>query len=846
MPRRTRGRKRRFHLAVSLDSAVAAMIMEVRNLSLRSEVPGEGRLDAVAEDLRRELGQARREVARLRADNERLRGLVGLPQSEAPILAAAEPTQPEALSLLDARSLAREKVALVRSLFRGREDVHALRWESARTGRAGYSPAVVGGWAGAQSEAKTYRCLTDEVIEEHLRGRQTVGIYPLLRDDTCWFLACDFDGRSWALDALAFLEVCGQRGVPAALERSRSGEGAHVWIFFAASVAATVARRLGVSLLWETMTARGEMDLASYDRFFPSQDFLPKRGFGNLIALPLQATARALGNTVFLDPETLEPWPDQWTFLSGLRRLSAEALAGLVASIDPVSVGRAAVERMRRPRLGEQPPPAEIPCAIGASLSIAKAGLPPSLLAAIKHLASLHNPAFYERERLRLSTHQTPRFIRCYEEDISHLHLPRGLLEELRSAVESAGSKLVESDMRRVPPRLPLTFRGSLTPLQAAAVEAMLAHEQGVLVAPPGTGKTVMACAVIAERGLPTLVLVHRKPLLEQWRTQLASAFDLPPKEIGQLGAGRRKRSGGVDLAMIQSLKAADDLEELFQGYGLIVVDECHHLPAVSFEACLRRAPVRYVLGLTATPYRRDGLEEIITMQCGPVRHRISARQAALESALTLELKVRKTAFTAGGGEDVSIQEIFRALVHDEARAALVCGDVLDALAERRRCLVLSHWKEHCRLLAERLRAHGKAPLVLEGGLPKQAREALLERIRTARREDDLVVIATGQYLGEGFDCPELDTLFLAFPISFKGSLIQYTGRLLRAHEGKHSVRVYDYADLQVPVLSRMHARRLKNYKSEFGAAPTAGLSRTEESARRPRAASVPSGDREP
>jgi superfamily II DNA or RNA helicase len=341
----------------------------------------------------------------------------------------------------------------------------------------------------------------------------------------------------------------------------------------------------------------------------------------------------------------------------------------------------------------------------------------------------------------------------------------------------------------------------------------MRAHDDGVLVAPPGTGKTVIACALIAERKLPTLILAHSKPLLDQWRTQLQTLLGLLSKQIGQRGGGRRKLTGVVDLAMIQTLKAVDDLEAFFGDYGLIVIDECHHLPAFSFEAAVRRAPVRHFLGLTATPYRRDGLQEIVTMQCGPIHHRIASSESPA-GEVDLELAVRETELALADAAEAPIHEVFRLLVEDERRTALICDDVIAALAEGRRCLVLSQWKQHCHALAERLQSNGVSPLLLEGGLGKRARAALLDQIENTAASDPFVVVATGQYVGEGFDCPQLDTLFLAFPISFKGRIVQYTGRLMRAHKGKTSLRVYDYADVHVPVLRAMHTRRLTTYKT--------------------------------
>jgi superfamily II DNA or RNA helicase len=767
------------------------------------------------EDQARELTRARDELGRLRAENARLRGLLGLDNQRAAAASGWEPRlfdEAASLPTVDAHSPPDLKVELFRAVFVGRGDVFALRWENARTGKSGWSPAVKGGWTRARAPDREYLPLTEDVISKHLSGELTVGLYPLLRGDTCRLLACDFDGATWVLDALAYLEACAAAGVPAALERSRSGNGAHVWALFSAEVSAVSARRLGACLLREAMSMRSELDLASYDRLFPAQEFMPKGSLGNLIALPLQGVTRRQGNTVFLDPSTLEPFGDQWRFLSGLGRLSAPAVESLVESLRPVEAGPDAT-RLRAPRdRPAVPVPARIPARRAAMLVVERIGLPPPLVASLKHLASLHNPDFYEKQRLRFSTWRTPRFIRCYEETIDELRLPRGLLDQAERLIRDAGSSLVIAEGCPPPAAAAFDFAGVLTDQQQRALGALAGHELGVLVAPPGAGKTVIACARIAEVGVRTLVVVNRRPLMDQWRARLEALLGLTSAEIGKLNSGAKRRVGLVDVVMAQSLARRDDIEELTAGYGLVVVDECHHIPAATFEAFVRRIPVRGWLGLTATPYRRDGLEDLITMHCGPIRHQIPA-EAGPSAGLQLELIVHHTGHEPPTVDDQPIQDIFRCLVEDDYRTAVICDDVERALDRGRRCLVLTQRTDHIERLCKELESRGHGPLVLRGGMGQRARRAVLDELGQAR-DKGLVLIATGSYLGEGFDSPQLDTLFLAFPLAFKGGIVQYVGRVLRAAEGKHDVEVHDYVDTQIPVLARMHTKRRQAYAS--------------------------------
>lgn len=758
-------------------------------------------------------------IAELEAENRRLRDLLGIGKPERqPEVAAWEPSlfggyRPS--PRVDQTSSPEEKIKLFRELFTGRSDVYAVRWENQRSGKSGWSPAIKGGWANTRRPDRELLALTDDVVSGHLAGRDHVGLYPLLQDDRCRVLACDFDGPGWLLDALAYLDAARAAGVPVALERSRSGEGGHVWTFFADPVPASAARRIGVFLVREAMSERAEMDLVSYDRLFPSQDFLPRQGFGNLIALPLQGECRKRGTTLFLDPQSLEPHADQWEFLSSLDRLSGQAACSMAESFGELRTGPAgATYRAPRPSTDAPPPPKEVKARRSSMLVIDRIGLPPAVLAALKHAASLPNPEFYEKERNRFWTGNTPRLIRCYDESLDELLVPRGVQVRASEILREAGSQLVVHDSFAPTETIDFELNAWLRPDQQDAVESLVKHDLGVLVAPPGAGKTVIACGVIARRRVPTLVVVDREPLIDQWRDRLIEHLGLERKQIGKL-ANRAKSSGLVDLAMAQSLARRDDLADVTARYGMVVVDECHHVPAVTFQRAVRQIPVQHWLGLTATPYRRDGLESMMVMHCGPIRHRLSAHPDA--QVLHREIVIHETMHQAVPGN--SIQELFKSLVSDADRTSRICDDISAASAEGRNSLVLTRWTEHLQALVVDLTGRGLHPLVLRGGLGKKARREIVDRLSDPELRG-AILVATSSFLGEGFDCPTLDTVFLAFPIKFKGSVVQYVGRILRPTEAKTTVVVHDYIDISVPVLARMYTERARGYATLGFAAP--------------------------
>lgn len=651
-----------------------------------------------------------------------------------------------------------------------------------------------------------------------------MGIYPLLPGDTCRLLAIDLDGTSWQADVRAIQGVCRSIGLEPAIERSRSGNGAHIWFFFSESVRAADARQLGFAILTRTMAAGSALGIASYDRLFPSQDVLPNGGFGNLIALPLQLEARKVGNTEFLD-DGFEPHRDQWSYLAAVSRITPEQLDDLIA--DSAEDGALAVAagrtdrdapwrppRMLRDRLAETSMPESIEATIANRLYFERSALPPPLAHGMRRLATFSNPSFLELQRMRLSVARTPRVIACFEDLNRYLALPRGCLADASALLAELGIRLELRDERSDGAPLGLGFEGNLNDSQREAAQAVVRHETGVLCAPPGWGKTVVATSLIATRDRSTLVLVHRKPLVDQWAQRLADFLNISPKEVGRLGGGRRRITGQIDVAMIQTLARSDALDELVRIYGQVVIDECHHVPAVSIERVLSAIPARYITGLTATPYRRDGHQPIITMQCGPIRHVVDAAAVPHHHGLELRVTRRETNFDSGVlPPEASIQEIYGALACDEDRLELVVADARELAGEGRAALVLTERRDHLERLADRLRDDVPNLVVLHGGIQSKARRLALKQLADLPDDEGRLVLATGRYIGEGFDDPRLDTLLLAMPIAWKGTVVQYAGRLHRTHPTKRDARIYDYVDGDVPVLRRMYAKRLRAYR---------------------------------
>ena len=662
-------------------------------------------------------------------------------------------------------------------------------------------------------------------------GEHTIGVYPLLLDETCWFLAVDFDKKTWQQDAGGFLETCREFSVPAALERSRSGDGGHVWIFFDRAIPASTARKLGCAILTRTMERRHQVGLDSYDRFFPNQDTLPTGGFGNLIALPLQRIPRKAGNSVFVDAE-FRPYRDQWGFLSTLPRMSAEAAGELVSAAQStgdligvrISRDEAGDERdpwtlppsrKRRERPIEGPLPEVVQVVRANLLYIEKKDLPSAMLNRLLRLAAFQNPEFYKAQAMRLSTFNKPRVIACGEDLANHVALPRGCLTEVVALLEAHKVKAEIRDERFGGTVLDAEFQGQLRPLQREAVSALSGCDQGILCAPTAFGKTAVAAWLIAERKVNTLVLVHRQQLLDQWRERLMMFLDLPPSSVGQIGGGKSIRSGRVDVALIQSLHRKGEVKDCVADYGQVIVDECHHISAFTFEQVIRQVKAKFVAGLTATPTRKDGHHPIIFMQCGPIRFSQSARAMTESTPFEHFVIPRQTDFKmASNLSDVTIHGVYAALVRDRARNEMIVGDIVRSVESGHCPLLLTGRTEHLKYFATKLNGVVNNVFVLRGGMGRNQRRAVAEALASVGPSDPRVILATGSYIGEGFDDARLDTLFLAMPISWRGTLQQYVGRLHRLCDSKRVVRVYDYVDAYIPMLARMYERRLRGYSA--------------------------------
>jgi superfamily II DNA or RNA helicase len=733
------------------------------------------------------------------------------------------------------------KVSLFRSLFVGRSDVVAKQFKYKNQSKVGYTPYCKNDWKYGVCPKKKGRshglCKTcsfkdfvsysDSIIKKHLKGELTLGIYPMLDGDYAKILVIDFDKEFWKEEVLLLARLCDDLDIPYALERSRSGDGAHLWFFFEKKHKASKIRKFGFSILNQAMQKEDIIKFSSYDRIFPNQDFIEKEGFGNLIALPFQNEARLKDNSVFVDLE-FKPYENQWEFLSSVSKIDLELLEREIEKNNKFEIhSNAGVDGVLSSEDFETP----LKIILSRGLTISKKQLSPKAVFIIRKLASYSNSEFYKKQKMRQSTFNEPRVIDASIEEDGKITIPRGLSKDLFDLLDKCNVKCEVLDERILPETIDVSFKGELRMDQDIAFQVLEKNDCGVLSASTGFGKTVIGSRLITSKKVPTLILVNNKELALQWEERLETFLDMPmitdqvtktgrrrkPIFVGRLGGGKDRLTGRVDIALMQSMSSKDKtVKDLIHNYGMITVDECHRVPSVSYTNVLFASDARYVYGLTATPIRSDGHRPIIFMQCGPIRYTVDAKSQAVQRGFEHIIVSRFTPIqlpVESNEKDMHITEFFKLICESEQRNKLIVKDIIEAVNDGRTPLVLSERTSQLDKLYDLLKDKDFEVVVLKGSLKSVERKEAFNKLKNMGKES-FVLLATGKLVGEGFDLPRLDTLFLAQPISFKGKVSQYAGRLHRNYAGKNEVKIYDYIDVHIHMFERMYHRRLAAYKS--------------------------------
>ena len=694
-----------------------------------------------------------------------------------------------------------ENINTFRSIFKGREDVFAIRWE--KSGKSGYMPTYhydlyhyrthkMNGGTFANYPHKTYLPLTDNEIHKHLNGVQQIGVYPLQQDNTSWFLVADFDKQNWKDEAVKFLNSCKDKNIPAYLERSRSGNGGHVWIFFDNRYPAIRSRKIFISILEQSGAFSMFDKSSSFDRLFPNQDFLSGKGLGNLVALPFFKPAMENGNSCFINPETFEPHTDQWQFLNEIERVSIEVLDKLFQEISTT-------KKLPIPKKDNS----KLSITLQKNIRIQRDGLTTLLINFLKDELNFANSEFFIKKKSGKNTFGTERYFKSVEETENEVILPRGFIGKLLRFCKEQNLEFDFQDNRKPKEEIQYSFNANLRNHQEKVIDTVSKKDFGVIVAPPGSGKTVMGLKIIAGKKQPALILVHRKQLLEQWQERVQAFLGIPKHEIGIIGKGKAKIGKQITIATIQSLPK--QIEQIQNQFGTILVDECHHIPAETFRNTIEKLNTFYLYGLTATPFRKYNDDKLIFAFLGDIISEVQSNE--IENFKHAQIIVRNTDLDVPfNSKTDNFETLSKILVHDSERNKLILNDIKSELSKGKRIAIITERKEHIDTLYLFLKQSYEV-ITLSGDDSETNRKS---KWQTLQQGNFQVLITTGQYFGEGSDLSNISSLFLVYPFSFKGKLIQYIGRVQRS---EINPTIYDYRDIKIDYLNKLFLKRNTYYR---------------------------------
>lgn len=726
-----------------------------------------------------------------------------------------------------------DSVKIFMNYFKGRNDVYPyLSIDKNNPNIKYYIPACANEWKnGVCNKTMGKKCKTcqyrenkpisKETIYKHMYGNYPIGIYPLLENDTCFFLSLDFDDKDSKKDiksdVLAFASVCDKYEVPIAIERSRSGNGIHIWMFFDTNIKAITARKLGSLLLSKTMEI-SNISISSFDRMFPNQDILPKGGYGNLIALPFQNEPSKYGNTLFIDRNFILI-KNQMQYLSSIHKLTEIEVFEKIKQLsnETIDISHEIIDMQNEVKVKSKNNidyPKSIKVILKDMVYIDKANLDGVVKNSFRRLATFANPEFYKKQKLRMSVYNVPMVIDCSKEDEKYLKLPRGTYNYLESLCNVNNIEIISKDERFVGNKIEVKFNGSLREEQQIAIDHMLKYDNGILCAPTGFGKTVIGCKLIAERKVNTLILVNKIQLLNQWKDRIKEFLDV--KEVGEISSKKKNITNVIDVVSIKSLWNNGNVLDIAKNYGMIIIDECHHTAAYTFEQAINTGNAKYVYGISATPERENGHTPIIKMQCGDIRYKVDSLKFNKKLNIPMKVIAKKSHlnFTNQNIDNYELNEINDLIAKDIIRSENIIKDVKKEYDNGKNILVLTERLELMNYIYDKLSKYTNNIFKYYGGIGKKVLKSYMElNNQINENEDNKIIVATGSYIGEGFDDSKLDVLFLTMPISGQTRVTQYAGRLHRQDSNKKEILIYDYIDDNFSKTRNMFLKRKKTYE---------------------------------